>query len=341
MEREIEKEARLLYERVMYRYYNRSVWDKRSLSMMVDEELLKYNSEVGKIIEDEVYGIVLASFTIKEIPTVVPTKVQLSNMLHKNAQQVSEYTVAILMDHQLGKKTAKEIALLLYEGYDFRSEEVMNTIKTLPKYIKDYISKPSNIKQIQIQVNKLKTSPLRAAYQKIIDTMQDVNSEALDKAMSVALEEKSRYYANRIAITEQNRAKNLGRGKEVLEDDEVEYVKWRMSSKHPMTDICDYYNELDVGYGKGIVRKEDMVAAPLHPHCLCVSSEPYYMPVKKRKPKEEMSTFNDTEKRMILGSYDNLKKWEEGTPTITIFNSSRPKYPISKMVDVLDDVYEI
>ena len=41
----------------------------------------------------------------------------------------------------------------------------------------------------------------------------------------MALEEKSRYYANRIADTESNRAKNLSRADEFIKDDDIEFVK--------------------------------------------------------------------------------------------------------------------
>ncbi len=48
-----------------------------------------------------------------------------------------------------------------------------------------------------------------------------------------------------------------------------------------MIDICDFYARVDIGYGKGIVPKEQMRTLPLHPHCRC-KYEPVYLDSKER-----------------------------------------------------------
>jgi len=148
-----------------------------------------------------------------------------------------------------------------------------------------------------------------------------------------------RYYAERIAKTELHRATMAKRAKEYIEDDEVEFVRFEMSSSHPKVDICDYYANLDVGYGRGIIPKNEMRTLPLHPHCLCVYS-PYYGKVKKKKIKGDpyrkvLDGFSDYEKRQILGSYDKLERFKRGKHPEEIFNEIRPKYPIRKYVDII------
>ena len=95
--------------------------------------------------------------------------------------------------------------------------------------------------------------------------------------------------------------------KEYMDDKEIEFVKYRMSSKHPLMDICDYYANLDIGYGKGIVPKAQMVTLPLHPHCMC-RYDPYYLPVKRKKPTPWLEKQSESVQRQVLGGYAQWKR---------------------------------
>ena len=112
-----------------------------------------------------------------------------------------------------------------------------------------------------------------------------------------------------------------------------------------MRDICDFYAWIDIGYGKGIVPKEQMRTLPLHPFCRC-KYEPVYLDSKERskykdiKPKpfkkaskEFINSLNEYQKREILGSKAKVLEFKKGVDVESIFNRVRPNYPIRLYVD--------
>ena len=332
MQLEIKKQAEELYSRVMLRYLNRKKWDNRSLSVMLNEELAGFNDKISKLLSDEVNSILLNKFDTNTLNVIEPNYITLSKRLHKNALEVASYVKKLFIDSSKTIPILSDFIRKLYDGYGHK--ELIQVKKKLPKYMQKYLTKHSTKKQIDRLVNKLKTKSLRTANKMIIKAVEEHNDRALRKAIKVSLEEKSRYYASRLALTETQRVKNLARGKEYLDDKEIEFVKYRMSSKHPMVDICDYYANLDVGYGKGIIPKKKMITLPLHPHCMC-RYDPYYRNVKYSKPKPPLAGYTDNQKRQILGSYENVKKWEAGMSEEEIFNLNRKDYPIRLVVEVL------
>ena len=189
------------------------------------------------------------------------------------------------------------------------------------------------------QIEKLKTKPLRIAYKDIVRRLEELSDEELEKYIKTAYYEKMRYYAKRIADTETHRASMSKRAREYLNDENIEFVRFEMSAAHPKIDICDFYANLDIGYGRGIVPKSEMRTLPLHPHCHCVYS-PYYGKVKGRRKswkkavKDTMNKYNEAQQREILGTYDMLNRFKGGEDIESIFNIVRPKYPIRKYVDV-------
>ena len=179
---------------------------------------------------------------------------------------------------------------------------------------------------------------LQQSYNKVLKEMKDIESKAFKKAIHSALQEKARYYATRIATTEASRSRNLSRAKEYLDDKKVKLVKFTMSTGHSIIDICNYYASLDIGFGAGVVPKEQMVVLGLHPHCSC-RYHAEYRDIKRKTIKnpvnDTMNKFSDYEKRQILGSKDKLNDFMGGVEIESIFNRVRPKYPIAKYGDVL------
>jgi hypothetical protein len=172
-------------------------------------------------------------------------------------------------------------------------------------------------------------------YKDIVRRLDVLNDKALEKYIKTAYHEKMRYYAKRIADTETHRALMTKRAYEYLNDENIEFVRFEMSSRHPKVDICDFYANLDVGYGRGIIPKKEMRTTPLHPHCHCIYA-PYYGKVKgKRKSWKEavqdtMGKFNERDQREILGTYAMLERFKAGEDIEKIFNTIRPKYPIQR-----------
>jgi len=340
----IDELAKETIEKILQKYHNRADWDKRSLSRMIEQELKNYNEEVRKLIEEEIYKILGELYTpFSENKELAIPPVVLSELLYKNAKNLSKEVTKILYESIKAKETIGVIAKKLYEGYGFKDKEVLEVIdRDLPKYIREALKK-GDTKKVMRQIEKLRTKPLRIAYKEIFRKLDEMNAKALDKAMRSAYHEKMRYYAKRIADTETHRALMSKRAYEYLNDENVEFVKFTMSSAHRKVDICDFYAALDVGYGRGIVPKKEMRTLPLHPFCSCVY-DPYYREVKgKRKPwkqavNETMEKFSEYEQKEILATRAMLERFKAGEDIEKIFNTIRPKYPIRKYVDVFSEM---
>ena len=343
--KKIDELAKELLEKVLQIYRKRHKWDTRSLSMIIEEELKKFNEKVKELLEEKIYELLGNLYFENTNREIAVTPVLLSEMLYKNAKDVSALVTKILIDAIRAKATVRETAKKLYEGYGFKDEEVLKVIEELPKYIKDELMRPKNQKAIMKKIEKLKTKPLKIAYKEIFRKLEEMEYEAIDKAMKAALYEKSRFYAVRIAETEIHRARMSARALDYLNDNEVEFVKYELSSSHPKTDICDFYAELDLGWGRGVYPKKEMRALPLHPFCRCVYA-PYYPKKGKRVSWREavektMSKFSEKEQREILGSKDKLIRFKNGEDIESIFNSLRPKYPIMRYVDLFGYDFKI
>ncbi len=322
----------------MDEYHSRKEWDRRTLEM-IEAKLAKYSQEVQqKILEriEKELRDYYAPFSQSKELAIDP--VLLSEILYKNAKDTARLVAKIIEDGIRAKDTVREIAMKLYEGYGYNDKEVLNATKTLPNYLKQALKKREFKKALR-QIEKLRTKPLRIAYKKILQTAEELTDKAIQKAIYTAVQEKMRYYANRIAETEAHRALMSKRAYEYLHDKRLKLVRYRMSVSHPKMDICDFYANLDIGYGRGVVPKEMMRTLPLHPHCRCVY-EPYHKKVEaKPKPweravKETMAKFSKKEQREILGSYKNLEKFLNGEDIEKIFNDLRPKYPIRRYAEV-------
>ncbi|BCD59621.1 MULTISPECIES: hypothetical protein [unclassified Nitratiruptor] len=335
----IDKEAQKLYERI--KELLQKGYSIKEIEEILLEEFGQFNEKVQEYIESEIKP------TLKSIPPEILIGAKLSDVLYANAKEAAQRASYIIKEHIKSKKTIGELARKLYEGYGFRDKEVVEAKKKLPKYLQKELNNPNAQRKLLKQVNKLKTLPLRAGYTHLLEVIEKKNKKALDKALRVAIEEKARFYANRIAQTEIFRAKNWQNAVEYLEDDEVEFVKFEMSSSHPKTDICDFYANLDIGYGKGVVPKEQMRTLPLHPFCRC-KYIPHYLTSKekerfkkirpksfKQAQKETMAKFSKYEQKEILGSYQKLEEFKRGEDIERIFNRLRPKYPIRKYKEVL------
>ena len=99
-----EELARTLYKNVLSEYYNRAKWDKRSLSMMLDEHLQEYNKEAQKLIEQQVYANLNSAYFVEGSVPLVASSVELSSMLYKNAKQTNANVTKILAEANNPKK---------------------------------------------------------------------------------------------------------------------------------------------------------------------------------------------------------------------------------------------
>lgn len=107
------------------------------------------------------------------------------------------------------------------------------------------------LRDAQRNIDKLSTQGLKAACNGIIGAISKGNEKMVDTAIDVAVQEKARYFAERIARTEKARAYMDGVMYHYANDPDCVAFKWKLSSCHPCDDICDLYPYRLVGDGRG------------------------------------------------------------------------------------------
>lgn len=126
------------------------------------------------------------------------------------------------------------------------------------------------LRSVKGKISRLDTPYVRSAYNEVAAAVDDGNEIRLQKAIYNATQEKARYHAERIARTENARAYADGQMNRFLDDDDIVAFQWKLSSRHPRYDICDFYANADLyGLGKGVYPKDKFPRLPAHPHCMC------------------------------------------------------------------------
>lgn len=214
-----------------------------------------------------------------------PDNMPLSQRLHGAGTTMRQKIIGEI-DGALAKGSNwKAIAKNLYDGYGFPT-----TIGSaaLPQYM-DELLKASRtmdngaelraaLRKANRQIKLLgqddaPNQALKAAYKKIVRAVETGSDKAIDNAVRVGVEEKSRYHAERIARTEIARAWAEGFWAEHGPEELTVAVKWKLSSRHPIYDICDFHAHADLyGLGPGVYPKDRAPRLPAHPHCNCLFS---------------------------------------------------------------------
>jgi hypothetical protein len=114
---------------------------------------------------------------------------------------------------------------------------------------------------------------LKAAYSDLVRKANTASTLSFEKSVEIALQEKARYNAERIARTEIARANGVSMDLKALNDPDVVGVKYSLSSRHNIYDICDFHTSANLyDMGPGVYPKERHPSYPFHPHCTCVRS---------------------------------------------------------------------
>ena len=219
-------------------------------------------------------------------------------------------------------KTIRETAMKLFDGYDtadnvLRQAQLPKYLKkiqslTTQLYAGDKNSAKNSqlYKTVSRDIRKLKTPSLRASYTQVLEAsstdkprilkkaqslLETGNREAfermltaerekaLQKAMWVATQEKTRYYAERIARTESARAYYEGQMAEAKTDPDIWGFRWVLSTAHVHgKSDCDCYENsmANMGYGRGVYPKDEVPELPAHPNCMCHLEKIYQWEVK-------------------------------------------------------------
>ena len=228
-----------------------------------------------------------------------PSGMTLSEKLHGTSKTMRNHIINTIKEQLKQGAHAMKSARALYDGYNTTDNVVRKQM--LPQYLQDVVnfSRRSDLgKNDVIALQKLvrkarrmvdrlaqNGAPNRApktSYKELLDAVESCSDKALKRAIRTAVEEKSRYVAERIARTESARAWYQGFLKDTMDDPNVVAYRWVESTRHPTEDICDEYAKVDVyGLGPGIFPKDKAPELPAHPHCLCHYEKVYASELKR------------------------------------------------------------
>ena len=205
----------------------------------------------------------------------------LSKRLYRRSSTIRNEVADTIKQALKTNKTVKGLAKSIFDGY---GKGGIIPEASIPKFL----SKLSDInisgeatpeakrkerellRSVKGKIARLDTPYIRAAYNEVAAAVEDGNEVRLQKAIYSATQEKARYHAERIARTENARAYADGQMNRFLDDEDIVAFQWKLSSRHPRYDICDFYANADLyGLGKGVYPKDKFPRLPAHPHCMC------------------------------------------------------------------------
>ena len=207
--------------------------------------------------------------------------VTLSERMYKNSKKVQAESAEVIGKAIKEGESAAKTAKKLFDGYgkggiipEQDIPEFIQEVKDLP--VPAWLDEEAvaewkaAIRHARKLIEQGTTPGLRAAYSEVMDAIENGAKQNVSKAIDTAVQEKTRYTAERIARTERARAYADGVMAKYLDDPDIVAFQWKLSDRHPKCDICDVYAHADLhGLGKGIFPKDKFPKLPAHPHCLC------------------------------------------------------------------------
>ena len=286
-------------------------------------------------------------------------EVSLSQALYQHAREISAAVRQIVFEHAAGWQDARKLALDIYEGYGFRGgDDPLQWPKgsdKWPKYMqRAVVTDPASyrgwLNVARQGVSSIKTPALKAAYTELLDAVENgAGEKALTRKLDVAFQEQMRFRANRIAQTELHRQWMDKQAAEIMGDETISVVQFRMADSHPKTDICDCFAKQDkYGLGPGLYPKAKAPKPPLHPFCRCrwVSKRLLSADNAREDPDAERKYLRAMAERegvskaaRVIGSKDKLLRVLNKKASVEeVFNQYRPvPYQLGRMGGVLAD----
>lgn len=225
--------------------------------------------------------------------------VKFSQKLHGTSTAMREAMVSTIGNQIKINATISQLTSALFDGYGYgrvtREQDIpkyLQTIATLARHTnldeedKNLLLRATRIAQRNIEGLK-DGSNLQIAYKGLVKAVKAGTGKNLARAVHVAVQEKSREIAARIARTESARAYFEGFIAANQDNDMVVAYQWELGSSHPDVDICDMYAEADMyNLGPGVYPKNAVPALPVHPNCLCMLSPVFKGEIDMGKQKD-------------------------------------------------------
>lgn len=196
---------------------------------------------------------------------------------------VSDSVESLVNRHERGFDDARKLAERFFKAYpnQLTLDEASRTMRD--ELLKNYTVQRELNKSFKDFFKKNQSpAQVRQAYNKLLRDIDRIErgsgNKYLDKKLEQTFYEKVRYAANRIAQTELHRQFAEQQARELMADKNVRFIKYRLSDDHPLTDICDFFSDVDsYGLGRGVYPKQYAPVPPTHPFCRCYL-EPKKMP---------------------------------------------------------------
>lgn len=264
----------------------------RVWQMLVDDPQLDVQDAVaavqvefdGRFVElmaEAFSALLLRSVGTAQVRAMRVGDITLSQHLYRHRRRVQAEVTALVREHAKGVQQAQALAMRLYDGYN-PADGIRRPLEgaaraRLPKALRTLTADPAAraslqrvVESGQAQAARLKTRGLRAAYEEAFEAWRaGAGQDALRRKLEVALREKNRMYAERIARTELARAHQAEVAEVFMRDASIEVVQVRLNPRHPIADVCDLHARADLyGLGPGCYPKAKAPRPPFHPHCL-------------------------------------------------------------------------
>lgn len=207
-----------------------------------------------------------------------PDNLTLSERTTKGGKEITAQTASIIAEAIKKGKSVQKTALALFDGYGYGhilpTQDIPEFMKKLSEIGKltDYKGQTfrKTLRDVERQLKRVNVQGMKIAYGKVKEAIETGNEKKINKAVYVATQERTRYFARRIARTELARAYGDGAMAKWENDEDCVAFQWKLSTGHPFCDICDLYAHADLyGMGPGIFPKDKVPTLPVHPNCMC------------------------------------------------------------------------
>ena len=207
-----------------------------------------------------------------------PDNLTLSERTTKGSKEITAQAASIIAEAIKKGESVQKTALALFDGYGYG--HILPT-QDIPKFMKklteigkltDYKGQEfrKTLRDVERQLKRVNVQGMKIAYGKVKEAIETGNEKKINKAVYVATQERTRYFARRIARTELARAYGDGAMAKWENDEDCVAFQWKLSTGHPFCDICDLYAHADLyGMGPGIFPKDKVPRLPVHPNCMC------------------------------------------------------------------------
>ena len=207
-----------------------------------------------------------------------PDNLTLSERTTKGGKEITARAASIIAEAIKKGESVQKTALALFDGYGYGhilpTQDIPEFMKKLSEIGKltDYKGQTfrKTLRDVERQLKRVNVQGMKIAYGKVKEAIETGNEKKINKAVYVATQERTRYFARRIARTELARAYGDGAMAKWENDEDCVAFQWKLSTGHPFCDICDLYAHADLyGMGPGIFPKDKVPRLPVHPNCMC------------------------------------------------------------------------